>query len=148
MTPHALALKTNERGIALGTGTELPSWALKELERKGVHVKYIHNDRPAPVQLSGTYVYHEPEWTTVDCGFAAGLGKVSRGEFAAFMLRHAGRSGLLLPQVASERGWSAETFLEHTCRKAGLPQGTWRDPEAELFWFTGECYEEPESAAG
>lgn len=34
--------------------------------------------------------------------------------------------GLLLPQVASERGWDRETFLEATCEKAGLPFGAWR----------------------
>jgi AmmeMemoRadiSam system protein A len=36
------------------------------------------------------------------------------------------RRGLLLPQVASERGWDRETFLSHTCLKAGLPEDDWR----------------------
>jgi AmmeMemoRadiSam system protein A len=31
------------------------------------------------------------------------------------------RSGLLLPQVATEYGWDALTFLEETCYKAGCP---------------------------
>jgi len=30
--------------------------------------------------------------------------------------------GLLLPQVAIEYNWDRETFLQHTCRKAGLPE--------------------------
>jgi len=30
-------------------------------------------------------------------------------------------SALMLPQVASEMGWSAEQMLEAVCRKAGLP---------------------------
>ena len=34
--------------------------------------------------------------------------------------------GLLLPQVASERNWDRDTFLEATCEKAGLPPGAWR----------------------
>ncbi len=34
--------------------------------------------------------------------------------------------GLLLPQVSAERGWDRETFLEQTCRKAGLPLDAWR----------------------
>jgi AmmeMemoRadiSam system protein A len=37
-----------------------------------------------------------------------------------------GRQGLLLPQVASEHGWSAERLLAETCRKAGLPPDAWR----------------------
>ena len=35
--------------------------------------------------------------------------------------------GLLLPQVAVTRGWDRETFLDETCRKAGLPADAWRD---------------------
>ncbi len=34
--------------------------------------------------------------------------------------------GLLLPQVATEHGWDRETFLDHTCLKAGLPKDAWR----------------------
>ncbi len=37
-----------------------------------------------------------------------------------------GCRGLLLPQVAAARGWSASEFLEHTCTKAGLPPDAWR----------------------
>ncbi|MBI4860399.1 MAG: AmmeMemoRadiSam system protein A [Candidatus Riflebacteria bacterium] len=37
-----------------------------------------------------------------------------------------GHSGLLLPQVATEYGWSAAEFLEQTCYKAGLSKGEWR----------------------
>ncbi len=34
--------------------------------------------------------------------------------------------GLLLPQVASERKWTAEKFLTETCLKAGLPKDAWK----------------------
>ena len=34
--------------------------------------------------------------------------------------------GVLLPQVATEQGWDRETFLEHTCLKAGLPTDAWK----------------------
>jgi len=34
--------------------------------------------------------------------------------------------GLLLPQVATEYGWDRMTFLEQTCRKAGLPPDAWK----------------------
>jgi len=33
--------------------------------------------------------------------------------------------GLLLPQVATEQGWNARTFVEQTCLKAGLPTDAW-----------------------
>jgi AmmeMemoRadiSam system protein A len=53
-----------------------------------------------------------------------------------------GRRGLLLPQVATEFGWGAETFLEHTCRKAGLPLDAWKQPETEIYGFTAEKFGE------
>ena len=46
------------------------------------------------------------------------------------------RRGVLLPQVPLEHGWDRETFLKHTCWKAGLPDDAWRDPAAELLGFT------------
>ena len=43
-------------------------------------------------------------------------------------------SGVLLPQVAIEQGWDLETFLSHTCIKAGLPMDEWqRDVKIEIF---------------
>lgn len=51
------------------------------------------------------------------------------------IVRKGGRSGLLLPQVPLEHGWNRETFLRHTCFKAGLPPDSWRDADAELYWF-------------
>ena len=46
------------------------------------------------------------------------------------------QSGLLLPQVPTEFGWSRDEFLEHLCTKAGLPKDAWKD--ADLYTFTAE----------
>jgi len=62
------------------------------------------------------------------------------------LIRSGERSGLLLPQVATDRGWDAETFLRATCRKARLPEGTWSDPAAELLGFAADVYAEGEGA--
>ena len=59
-------------------------------------------------------------------------------------IRAAGRSGLLLPQVATQHAWAAEKFLEQTCWKAGLPLEEWRDPKAELYRFGAEVFGENE----
>jgi AmmeMemoRadiSam system protein A len=53
-----------------------------------------------------------------------------------------GRSGILLPQVATEYGWDAPSFLEHVCIKAGLPTGAWKDPGAQLYAFEGLVFGE------
>jgi AmmeMemoRadiSam system protein A len=47
--------------------------------------------------------------------------------------------GLLLPQVPLEHDWDRETFLEQTCRKAGLPLDAWRTG-ATLEAFTAEVF--------
>lgn len=49
--------------------------------------------------------------------------------------------GLLLPQVAAERGWNREEFLAQTCRKAGLPPDAWRQG-AQVFAFEAEIFGE------
>jgi len=50
--------------------------------------------------------------------------------------------GLLLPQVATEWKWDRETFLAHTCHKAGLPRDAWKHG-ATLWRFEAEVFAEP-----
>jgi AmmeMemoRadiSam system protein A len=49
--------------------------------------------------------------------------------------------GLLLPQVAVERNWTAMRFLEETCKKAGLGPGAWRSG-ARIEAFTAQIFGE------
>lgn len=56
------------------------------------------------------------------------------------LVRRGWNQGLLLPQVPGEWGWDRETFLDQTCRKAGLDKGCWREEGAELFGFTAEVF--------
>ena len=53
-----------------------------------------------------------------------------------------GSSGLLLPQVAPEEGWSSEQLLDGTCEKAGLPRRAWRDPRVRVRRFEAEIFHE------
>ena len=50
--------------------------------------------------------------------------------------------GLLLPQVPTEYGWDSEVFLDHTCRKAGMEGGCWRDPATSISRFSAEVFSE------
>jgi AmmeMemoRadiSam system protein A len=50
------------------------------------------------------------------------------------------KRGLLLPQVAVEWGWDAETFLSQTCHKAGLPPDAWKS--ADVWRFEAEVFSE------
>ncbi|MBV8156496.1 MAG: AmmeMemoRadiSam system protein A, partial [Dyella sp.] len=58
----------------------------------------------------------------------------------------AGHRGLLLPQVPIEHHWDRVTFLEQTCRKAGLPLDAWK-MGATLEAFTAEVFGETEPAS-
>jgi len=51
------------------------------------------------------------------------------------------RRGLLLPQVPIEHHWDRITFLEQTCRKAGLPTDAWQ-AGATIEAFTAEVFGE------
>ncbi len=66
----------------------------------------------------------------------------SRSEPTAWWSAARRPRGLLLPQVAAERGWDRETFLDQTCHKAGLAAGSWREPGAEVLAFTAVVFGE------
>jgi AmmeMemoRadiSam system protein A len=55
------------------------------------------------------------------------------------LISRGGQRGLLLPQVPLEHGWDRTTFLEQTCRKAGLPEDAWRSG-ATVEGFTAEVF--------
>jgi AmmeMemoRadiSam system protein A len=52
------------------------------------------------------------------------------------LIKSGQREGLLLPQVATDNSWDRETFLANTCRKAGLPEDAWNDPQSDIFTFS------------
>lgn len=56
--------------------------------------------------------------------------------------------GVLLPQVATEYGWDVPEFLEHACRKAGLPGEAWRWPETKVEVFTAQVFGEQGEGRG
>jgi len=64
------------------------------------------------------------------------------------MIRWKGRSGLLLPQVPISCHWSRNEFLTGVCRKAGLPDDAWSEPDAELLGFECEVWEEEQGDPG
>jgi AmmeMemoRadiSam system protein A len=49
--------------------------------------------------------------------------------------------GLLLPQVPVEWDWDLETYLNHGCLKAGLPEGEWKKG-ATIEIFSAEVFSE------
>jgi AmmeMemoRadiSam system protein A len=48
--------------------------------------------------------------------------------------------GLLLPQVATDYEWDVKTFLEQTCKKAGLPANAWKEETTKIQIFSAEIF--------
>jgi uncharacterized protein (TIGR00296 family) len=58
------------------------------------------------------------------------------------IIKQGHHSGLLLPQVPVEYGWTESEFLDHTCQKAGLPQKCWMQKQTRIFSFEGIIFKE------
>ena len=71
----------------------------------------------------------------------ADIGEIEVGR-NGILLRQGVHSGLLLPQVATENGWDRETFLDHTCLKAGLSPGCWRAERTHIETFAAIVFNE------
>ena len=59
------------------------------------------------------------------------------------LIKKGARSGVFLPQVATETGWDLETFLSNLCsHKAGLPPDSYKNPDTEIYKYQVELFEE------
>jgi len=58
------------------------------------------------------------------------------------LLTGKGRSGVLLPQVPVEQGWNQKEYLDYICVKAGLPPGSYKAPDTQLYTFTAIVFSE------
>jgi AmmeMemoRadiSam system protein A len=68
---------------------------------------------------------------------------VEIGRHGLIISQH-GHRGLLLPQVPVEHAWDRVTFLEQTCRKAGLPLDAWQKG-ATIEAFSAEVFGEKDT---
>jgi hypothetical protein len=67
----------------------------------------------------------------------AGRGDFRVNEHGA-LLKAGGRQGLLLPQVATERGWDADRFFRALAEKAGVRAGVYSDPATRIYVFRAQ----------
>ena len=67
--------------------------------------------------------------------------QITIGEHGLLM-KNGGYDGLLLPQVPVEQKWDRQTFLEQTCRKAGMNANCWKDEDTDIFSFTAVVFHE------
>jgi len=70
--------------------------------------------------------------------------KIEMGKHGV-LVRKGFNSGVFLPQVATETGWSKEEFLSNLCaHKAGIPADAWKDKSTEIYIFSAEVFSEKE----
>ncbi len=68
------------------------------------------------------------------------VSKIEIGKHGIFIIKGPYK-GVLLPQVATENMWDRNTFLEHTCIKAGLQPDAWKEG-CEIYIFSAEIFGE------
>lgn len=71
------------------------------------------------------------------------VSEIEVGRHGIYIIKGRNR-GVLLPQVATEYNWDRETFLDHTCLKAGLAQNSWKNKDTEIYTFEAEVFGEEE----
>lgn len=68
--------------------------------------------------------------------------KIQMGKHGV-LIKKGSRSGVFLPQVATETGWGREEFLSNLCsHKAGLAPDAWKDKSTEIYIYTAEVFSE------
>ncbi len=60
------------------------------------------------------------------------------------LVKYGPYQGLLLPQVPVEYNWDRETFIKHTCLKAGLPPDAYKWEGVKFYKFQGIIFSESE----
>jgi len=68
--------------------------------------------------------------------------KIIAGEHGV-VVRDTFRSGVYLPQVATETGWNREEFMNSLCgQKAGMAADAWKKGECDIYIFSAEVFGE------
>lgn len=58
------------------------------------------------------------------------------------LMKNGDYEGILLPQVPVDEKWDRQTFLDETCRKAGMRADCWKDEDTDIFMFTAVVFGE------
>ena len=133
-------LVNGSAGIAVGMATNIPPHNLGEVI--DATVRLIDNPDMTVKELMK--VIKGPDFPT------AGIIMGSEGIYNAYakgkggiIVRGRGRSGVYLPQVATETGWNADEFVRHClAEKAGLPPDAIERGQARLEVFQADVYRE------
>lgn len=136
-----VTLRSRDGGLRGCIGTQEESTPLYKTIREMAVAAASRDPRFAPVSQL------ELDDLIIEISVLGGRAPVTRAEDVVvgehgLSIRCRGHRGLLLPQVAEEQGWNAETFLQRVCVKAGLPENAWCRADAQVERFTAQVFEE------
>ena len=108
------------RDMAISAATEDPRFLpVEELELDALEYEVSVLSVPKKID----------DWTRIE------LGK------HGVIIKNGFRSGVFLPQVADETGWSRDKFLEELCEnKAGMDKECYKDKDTEIHIFTAQVF--------
>ena len=143
LRPTAAFVTLKEGGQLRGCiGSLEPSQPLAESVRDRAIMAVAHDSRFAPVRAE------ELPNLDIEISVLSPLRRVASADDIdiskhGVVVRSSGRSGVFLPQVAAETGWSRDELLSHLCQdKAGLSADAWKQGAA-LYVFTVQAFTSP-----
>jgi AmmeMemoRadiSam system protein A len=127
-------------------GTFRPAEPLHQLIARMVVAAAIHDPRFSPVTAAELEVIEIEISALTPLQPITDVSVIEIGVHGLY-ITSGFQSGVLLPQVAIEHGWSREEFLNQTCHKAGLPSNAWKHG-ATLEIFSAEVFSESHPEGG
>jgi AmmeMemoRadiSam system protein A len=132
-----------ERGRLRGCiGYVLPTKPLYLAVRDMAINSALHDPRFPPVTAAELPALHVEISVMTPLQPVADPNEIVVGE-DGLVIEGQGRTGLLLPQVAPEQGWTREQFLEGVCMKAGLPPDAYTREDVKLQKFQAHIFGGP-----
>jgi AmmeMemoRadiSam system protein A len=138
-SPHGAFVTLLAQDVLRGCvgSTEAVSPAHEAVVEAALHAAF--HDPRFPALTIEEYPVVELSVSVLTPPFAVTPESVVPGEDGVILEHRRGRA-VFLPEVAAERSWTREQLLVQLCRKAGLPDGAWR--EAALFAFRSQKFGE------
>ena len=140
--PQAVFVTLRENGELRGcVGTVSPQFPLKQAVMEYAIAAATQDPRFPPVE--------KEEWDKLKIEISilspqrlvSGPDAIVPG--LGVVLIQGNHTGIFLPEVWKETGWSKEKFLsELASQKAGLPADAWKDPKTKLYVFTAAAFSE------
>lgn len=129
----------NEMPLAKAVAENAVNAATRDFRFDGIHVDEVAD---ITIEVSALTPGDSPETPFKKVN---DIGEIVIGRDGLYIEKPPTRGGILLPQVAVEQGWDVHQLLSGVCRKAGYPDGAWKQPGVNLYRFSAQVFSEREA---